>query len=539
MRQLKIGILDLVTKSPNPSIYGRVMNANLASIMPQVLGVWCEQAGHKVSFVCYTGLENLLEELPANLDILFIGAFTQSAQLSYALSNVFRKRGAITVIGGPHARCYPEDAAKYFDYVLGFTDKTLVNEVLAECAQHRPMGRQMASANQPTDLPSVEERWRFIKPTLDKAPTIKIVPMIASLGCPYTCSFCIDSTVDYQPLSFQQLRDDLTFIQTKFKNPILGWHDPNFGVRFEDYMDAIEATVKPGRIRHIAESSLSLLSEPHLKRLKANGFQAILPGIESWYDLGNKSRTRNTGMDKVKLVSDHVNMILRYIPYIQTNFVMGLDGDMGPEPFELTKKFIDLSPGAFPAYSLLSSFGRAAPMNLDYQRAGRVMAFPFHFLNNNHAMNVRPKNYSWTDFYDGLIDVTRYSFSWKAIAKRIPATDGAIPKWMNVVRSVSSEGFGRIKYHTMLRKRMDTDKELRSFFDGQTTKIPQFYIDRIKQDLGPLFSELPAGSIEHDPNAWLKLQTPDTVVLKAAPGRRANRPAPEAQVPTPMSPNDG
>jgi len=57
--------------------------------------------------------------------------------------------------------------------------------------------------------------------------------MIGSLGCPYTCSFCIDSTVDYQPLSFQQLRDDLTFIQTKIKNPILGWHDPNFGVRFE------------------------------------------------------------------------------------------------------------------------------------------------------------------------------------------------------------------------------------------------------------------------------------------------------------------
>ena len=32
MRRLRIGILDLVTKSPNPSLYGRVMNANLASI---------------------------------------------------------------------------------------------------------------------------------------------------------------------------------------------------------------------------------------------------------------------------------------------------------------------------------------------------------------------------------------------------------------------------------------------------------------------------------------------------------------------------
>ena len=124
LRRLRIGILDLVTKSPNPSLYGRVMNPNLASIMPQAVGVWCRQAGHEVRFVCYTGLEDLLAELPADLDLLFIGAFTQSAQLSYALSNLFRSRGAVTVLGGPHARCYPEDAVKYFDYVVGFTDKT-------------------------------------------------------------------------------------------------------------------------------------------------------------------------------------------------------------------------------------------------------------------------------------------------------------------------------------------------------------------------------------------------------------------------------
>ena len=173
-------------------------------------------------------------------------------------------------------------------------------------------------------------------------------------------------------------------------------------------------------------------------------------------------------MDKVKQVSEHVNMILRYIPYIQTNFVMGLDGDMGPEPFELTKKFIDLSPGAFPAYSLLSAFGRAAPMNLDYQRAGRVLPFPFHFLNNNHAMNVRPKNYTWPEFYKHLVDVTRYSFSWKAIGRRIPATPTMIPKWMNVVRAVSSEGFGRIRYHETIKGLLETDRSVRRYMEGET-----------------------------------------------------------------------
>ncbi len=522
MSRLQIGILDLVTKSPNPSLYGRVMNANLASIMPQVLGVWCERAGHDVHFVCYTGLENLLEELPADLDLLFIGAFTQSAQLAYALSNLFQRRGAVTVIGGPHARCYPEDASKYFDYVLGFTDEKIVAEVLHECAQHRPEGRQISGDRQPVELPGVQERWKFTEQVLSKAPTIKIVPMIGSLGCPYTCSFCIDSTVDYQPLSFAGLTSDLRFLLTKYKNPIVAWHDPNFGVRFDDYMSAIEEAVPPGRMRHIAESSLSLLSEPHLERLQRNGFQAILPGIESWYDLGNKSKTRRTGLDKVKQVAEHVNLITRYIPYIQTNFVLGLDGDMGPEPFELTKKFIDLAPSAFPAYSLLSAFGRAAPMNLDYQRAGRVLPFPFHFLNNNHAMNVVPKNYSWPEFYDGLVDVTSYSFSWRAIGRRFTATRTTIPKWMNVMRAVSSEGFGRVKYHTEMRRRLDTDRSIRAFMDGETTELPTFYSDRIKRELGPLCEFLPAGAMMHDPNAYLKTSG-EAAPIALRPGMRTQR----------------
>ena len=143
-RRRVIGILDLVTKSPRNSLYGRLMNASLASIMPQVLGVWCEEAGHDVRYLCYTGGEDLLAELPDDLDVLFIGAFTQAAQLAYALSNLFRGRGAITVLGGPHARCYPEDAQQYFDYVLGFTDRAVVQEVLEECAA--------APANRPDDF---------------------------------------------------------------------------------------------------------------------------------------------------------------------------------------------------------------------------------------------------------------------------------------------------------------------------------------------------------------------------------------------------
>src|SRR6266540_3309242 len=100
MRKLRVGILDLVTKTPRPSLYGRVMNANLASIMPQVVAVWSTQLGHEVQFVCYTGVEDLLAELPKELDVVFICAFTHAAQTAYSLSNLFRSRGAVTVLGG-------------------------------------------------------------------------------------------------------------------------------------------------------------------------------------------------------------------------------------------------------------------------------------------------------------------------------------------------------------------------------------------------------------------------------------------------------
>lgn len=517
MRKLRIGIVDIVSRGPTRALYARVMNANLASIMPQVIGVWCRQLGHEVTLVCYTGFEDLVEELPERLDLLFIGAFTEAAHTAYSLSNLFRARGTITVLGGPHARCYPEDALQYFDYVLGFTDRETVLDVLQDCSQHRPAGVHVSAGRQPMALPGVRERWPFIEPTLNKAPFLKMVPMLGSLGCPYTCSFCIDAEVPYQPLDFDVLRDDLRFLLSRFRRPLVAWHDPNFGVRFDAYLDTIEEAVPPGSIDFAAESSLSLLSEPHLKRLRHNGFKALLPGIESWFDLGGKSKTGALeGFGKVRQVSEHVNLILKYIPYVQTNFVLGLDSDEGEEPFELTKRFLDLTPGAFPGYSLLTAFGRAAALNLDYQRANRVLPFPFHFLNNNQAMNVRPRNYSWRGFYDQVIELTRYSFTSRAILRRFRATEGMTSRWLNVVRAVSTEGFGRLKYYKEVRARLDTDRQFSPYFEQETDELPGFYMDLVRRNLGRLWDWLPEGGLTHDPCAYLK-SARSTINVVAAP----------------------
>ena len=517
MRRLRVTILDLVTKGPSKNTFARVMHPNMASIMPQVVGVWCEELGHTVRYICYTGFEDLSHEIMGETDLLFVGGFSRAAQTAYAVSNLFRSRGAITVLGGPHARCYPQDAARYFDYVLGLTDKTLIDDVIRECAPHRPMGLQLHAARQPHMLPGVKERWKFIEPTLAKAPFLKIVPMIGSMGCPYTCSFCIDSVVAYQPLAFEQIREDLVFLQRKLPNPWVGWHDPIFGVRFDEYMNVIDEVVPKGNVSFIAESSLSLLSEPHLKALRRNGFKAILPGIESWFSNGDKSKTGpKTGDEKVRQVSDHINTILRYIPYVQTNFILGLDTDQGEEPFALTKKFLDLSPGAYPTFSLFTAFGQAAPLNKELQETNRVLPIPFYFLDNKRAMNVRPKHYTWPEFYDHVLDLTGYALSWPRILRRAQANRGMGTKILNVVRAVPAS---RLRWDLKVRSWLDSDTTVRNFLEGESTILPRVYERRIQKSLGSLWSALPLGALMHDQNAYLNASR--TMPLMDLPVRSA------------------
>ena len=81
MRRLRIGILDLIGNRPTPGLWNRLMKPNFASIMPQVIAVWCEQLGHEVRFLCHTGSEDIERELPPpDLDLLFIAGRLKEAK---------------------------------------------------------------------------------------------------------------------------------------------------------------------------------------------------------------------------------------------------------------------------------------------------------------------------------------------------------------------------------------------------------------------------------------------------------------------------
>jgi hypothetical protein len=96
------------------------------------------------------------------------------------------------------------------------------------------------------------------------------------------------------------------------------------------------------------------------------------------------------------------------------------------------------------------------------------------------------------------------------IYRRLRSNRTPIPKWLNVVRAISSEGFGRLKYNSTIRRLLDTDSAVRQFFDGETKVLPGFYEERIRRDLGPLWDMLPPGALFHDHSAYLKAHEAQT-----------------------------
>ena len=295
------------------------------------------------------------------------------------------------------------------------------------------------------------------------------------------------------------------------KNPIVGWYDPNFGIRFNDYLNVIEEVIPPGKMLFGAESSLSLLNESNVKRLRKNGFKYIAPGIESWYDMGNKSRTgKSFGLEKVKRVADQMNMISEHIPYLQGNLIIGLDTDEGAEPFELSKQFLDLTPGILPSISMSTAFGRSAPAYLEYQRDNRVLPLPFHHLQGT-TMNIRPKNYEWPELFDLSIDLLEHTFSYPMSFRRIRNAQDWRVKVIYFFRGLVFRNAGKLARYKEIRRLLDEDRQFRNFYEQETNEIPQYFVDGIKKDMGSLWEWLPHGALYHDQNAYYKGE-----VLKAS-----------------------
>ena len=484
---MRVGIIDLLTDTPARGALGRLYAAyfrkQFISIMPQVIAAWCRQLGHHAFYATYYGQRDPSSLLPRDLDVVFIAAYTQASALAYALAKLYRHERTLTVIGGPHAKSFPEDCARFFDIVVRECDRALIDDVI----RRRIDPPAIVTSGRPlADFPSLEERMPDIAVSAFRRgrPTVSsVVPVLASVGCPYSCDFCTDWNSKYVVLPKERLLADLKFLSENYPGVFVGYHDPNFGVRFDETMDLIELIPEGRRNRYIMESSLSVLKESRLPRLKRTNCAYVAPGVESWGDYSNKAGVgAKLGREKLEQVVEHFGLLGRYVKGLQANFIFGADADSGTEPVELTKEFARRLPLVLPSVNIPTPFG-GTPLYDRYLKEGRVLrALPFAFYYPPY-LAITIKNYDPLEYYGHIINIYEASNSNAMLRARLSTDASRALRFINALRTFAQRR--DLAELRLVRQALAGDARMRAFHEGRTAALPEFYRRRFEERLGP------------------------------------------------------
>jgi radical SAM superfamily enzyme YgiQ (UPF0313 family) len=489
---MRVGILDLLTdvplKGPLSRAYAAYFRKQFVSIGPQAVSAWCRRFGHDVTYATYYGQQDPRSLLPSDLDMVFIAAHTPCALLAYALAKVFRAEKVRTVLGGPHAKSFPEDASRFFDIVVTACDRSLIGDILGG---HVDPPAILASGRPLTEIPTVAERRPEIEAsafTRGRSGFVTVVPMLTSVGCPYSCNFCVDWNSKYVSLPDEQIRQDLRYVSERFPRAFVGYHDPNFAVRFDETMDMIASVPEGRRNRYVMESSLSILKESRLTRLRETNCFYVAPGIESWTDYSNKAGTAGkAGRGKLEQIVDHLRLLARVVPGIQANIMVGTESDRGTDPIELTKEFIWRLPEVWPTINIPTPFG-GTPLYEQYLAEGRVLrTMPFAFYYNPY-LAIRLKHYTVLAYYDHLIDIHEKLASNAMLARRLRTGQPLAVRFLHSLRTYAARK--ELRDLRRIRKMLANNMQFLAFHEGETETLPEFYHCELRRRLGPYASLL-------------------------------------------------
>lgn len=492
---MKIGILDLLSlpaKSLLDTIYHPIVTKQFASIMPQIISVWCRQLGHQSFYATYYGLGDPQKLLPDDLDTVFIACCTEMSPLAYALAKRYRQAGVRTVIGGPHAKSFAKDCLRFFDIVVKECDKELITNILTD--QFAP-GMYISSSRPLNDLPTVQEReaeirhasfyWRrWRNPFLGST-----IQTMSSMGCPYTCDFCTDWDTPYRLLPLDRLAADFNYIATRFPGAIAAFMEPNFAVKFEQTFALLEALPPESRIPYVMECSLSILNESRIERLQQSGCIAALFGIESWGDYANKSGLggRRSTNDKLTKTVAQFHQLKDKISYIQANFIFGIDSDMGDEPVEITKTFMHETPFAWPTLNIPSPYG-GTPLQQRLLTEGRILeAMPFMFYVTPN-LSITLKNYDPRSYFEKLIELSTFISDDTLLKRRLQATQIKSGRFFHRLRTFGEKYLCQHYRQTLTRLR--SDKQFLDFHEQRSTQLPPYYRHQFEKKLGKYASLL-------------------------------------------------
>ena len=389
------------------------------------------------------------------------------------------------MLGGPHANSYPTDSLRFFDLVVHDCDKALVASILDD---ELAPGSVATSGHVLEEIPSVAERMPEIEiASFDRGRPGRLanIALLASLGCPYTLRLLLDWKNDYVTLPRERLLADLRYVSERLPGIIVSFHDPNFGVRFDEMLDIIEEEPAGRRNPYIMESSLSILRGPRLQRLSETNCSSSRPGVETWADYSNKAGVGlQTGPRQARARGRALRPAgarLRARPAGEFH-VRHWMATRGGRACRLTREFVRRLGARLADDQHSDAARRHAAVRSDASRTGACSGDAPRVVPHDALPVTTPKHYAPMEFYDQMIGIYDAIASPRLLLRRLSSAWSAGWRAFQILRV--SGAYAEKRRLQELRDRIAGEPELLAFHQGKRAALPAFYRGLLKRRLG-------------------------------------------------------
>ena len=291
-----------------------------------------EKAGYSVEVA---DLRDGGAEIP---EAKFYGFSCTTPEIEYAKAIASKLKGK-TIVGGAHPSLCLKDCNGYFDYVVRGEGENVLPKILSG-----EMHTGIIQSSRIKDLDSIPfPAWDKLKDPFSKTlfPGERYgkgyiaATVIASRGCPYSCSFC--GNVYRAPVVFRSVGNICAEIKELMKREVnyFRFEDDNFTLhpKFRQLCNAL----KKLDIHYKCHTRSDLMTSGQASMLKKSGCEECGLGVESADDrvlkLNNK---RESSMYHIRAV----NILKKHDIRVKTYFIAGLPGE-DKNTLLLNKKFFE------------------------------------------------------------------------------------------------------------------------------------------------------------------------------------------------------
>jgi radical SAM superfamily enzyme YgiQ (UPF0313 family) len=345
-------------------------------------------------------------------DLVGITAMTPLAPRGYEIAGRFRERGVPVVMGGVHATCMPEEAARHVDSVVLGEAEGVWPTVVEDARAGTLKSRYQADA-----FHSLEGIPAARRDLLNPKGYLFLNTVQTTRGCPFDCDFCSVTSFYGNTYRCRPVAD----VEAELKTLSGG---ANFVFFVDDnivgrpaYARELFRTLRHYPFKWLSQASTTFAENGDLLSLAGEsrcygmfvGFETLAQ--EGLQALNKRHNRAEKYAEVIRRLHDHGMGVLG-------SFIFGYDWDT-KDSFDMVLEFAERSRLDGALFTILTPY--PGTRVFDRMKAeGRLLSTDWRLYDMAHAV-FRPRNMSVEELQEGYLRVNRSFFSVGSMLRRLPA----------------------------------------------------------------------------------------------------------------------